>query len=144
MSIASTGRKHFPKVIEKITKSNTGKKRTEEARRKMSIAKQNISEETRRKISEAGRGSPCSQKCRDSASERFKGNRYRAKLIVQYDLNGKFIRTWECAKDVEKNGNSYGNIGKCCNGNMKSSGGFQWRYDNGNRDNICPIEIHKN
>lgn len=27
---------------------------------------------------------------------------------------------------------------------MKSSGGFQWKYDNGSRDNICPIGIHKN
>ena len=143
MSIASTGRKHSPEVIEKIRKSNTGKKRTEEARIKMSIAKQNMSEETRRKICEAGRGRPCSQKCRDSASKRFKGNRYRAKSIVQYDLNGKFIRTWGCAKDVEKEiGIHHSNIGKCCNGNMKSSGGFQWRYDNGKYSNIDPVKIN--
>ena len=143
MSIASTGRKHSPEVIEKIRKSNTGKKRTEEARKKMSIAKQNISEETRRKISEAGKGRPCSQKCRDLASERFKGNKYRAKPIVQYDLNGKFIRTWECAKDVEKKiGIHHSNIGKCCNGNMKSAGGYQWKYDNGNFNDIDPVKIN--
>lgn len=143
MSIASTGRKHSPEVIEKIRKSNTGKKRTEEARRKMSIAKQNISEETRRKISEAGRGRPCSQKCRDSSRERFKGNKYRAKPIIQYDLNGKFIRNWGCAKDVEKEmGIHHSNIGKCCNGNMKSAGGYQWRYDNGDFNNINSVEIN--
>lgn len=143
MSIASTGRKHSPETIEKIRKSNTGKKRSEEARRKMSIAKQNISEETRKKISEAGKGRKVSQKCKDLASKRFKGNKYRAKPIIQYDLNGKFIRTWDCAKDVEKEiGIHHSNIGKCCTGNMKSAGEYQWRYDKGNYDNIDPMEIN--
>jgi hypothetical protein len=43
---------------EKISKANTGKKRTKEAREKMSKARlrKGISEETRRKISEATRG----------------------------------------------------------------------------------------
>ena len=145
MSIASTGRKHSPEAIEKIRKSNTGKKRTDEARRKMSIAKQNMSEETRRKISEAGKGRKPSQKCIDLARERFIGNRFRAKRIMQYDLDGKYIRTWECAMDVEKElGIDHGNIGKCCNNNAKSAGGYQWKYDKGDRSNINPIGIHKN
>lgn len=143
MSIASTGRKHSPEAIEKIRKSNTGKKRTDEARRKMSIAKQNMSEETRRKISEAGKGRKPSQKCIDLARERFIGNKYRAKPVIQYDLNGKFIRNWGCAKDVEEEmGIHHGNISKCCNGNMKSAGGYQWRYDNGDFNNINSVKIN--
>lgn len=143
MSIASTGRKHSPEVIEKIRNSNIGKKRSEEARKKISIAKRNISEETRRKISEAGKGRPCSQRCKDLASKRFKGNRYRAKSIIQYDSDGKFIRTWDCAMDIEREiGINHGNIGKCCNGNMKSAGGYQWRYDKGNYSDIKPVKIN--
>lgn len=145
MSIASTGRRHSLDVIEKIRKSNTGKKRSEEARIKMSIAKQNMSEETKMKISEAGKGRKPSQKCIDLARERFIGNRFRAKRIIQYDLNGKYIRTWECAMDVEKElGIDHGNIGKCCNNNVKSAGGYQWKYDKGDRSDIAPIGIHKN
>lgn len=145
MSIASTGRKHTPDVIEKIRKSNTGKIRSKEARRKMSIAKQNMSEETKKKISEAGKGRKPSQKCIELARERFKGNRFRAKRIIQYDLDGKYIRTWECAMDVEKKmGINHGNIGKCCNNNAKSAGGYQWKYNKGNKNDINPIEIHKN
>ena len=141
MSIASTGRKHSPDVIEKIRKGNTGKIRSKEARRKMSEAKQNMSEETRRKISAAGKGRKPSQKCIELARERFKGNRYRAKRIKQYDLDGKYIRTWECAMDVEKKiGIDHGNIGKCCKGGIKSAGGYQWKYDNTNYNDINPIE----
>lgn len=143
MSIASTGRKHSPEVIEKIRKSNTGKIRNEETRRKMSIAKQSMSKETKMKISEAGKGRKPSQQCIDLARERFMGNRFRAKRIMQYDLDGKCIRTWECAMDVEKElGINHGNIGKCCNGNVKSAGGYQWRYDNENLNNINPVKIN--
>lgn len=143
MSIASTGRKHSPDVIEKIRKSNTGKIRSKEARRKMSIAKQNMSEETKKKISEAGKGRKPSQKCIELARERFKGNRFRAKRIIQYDLDGKYIRTWKCAMDVEKETEiNHGNIGKCCNYNAKSAGGYQWKYDNKNYNDIDPVEIN--
>lgn len=143
MSIASTGRKHSKKTIEKIRKSNLGQKRSEEARRKMSIAKRNMSDETKRKISQAGKGRKSSQKCIEINRKRFIGNRFRAKEIVQYDLDGRFIKIWGCAMDVEKElGINHGNIGKCCNGNAKSAGCFQWRYYDGNTNNISPIQIN--
>ena len=34
--------------------------------------------------------------------------------------------------------------GKCCNNNAKSAGGYQWKYNKGNKNDIDPIEIHKN
>ncbi len=145
MSIASTGRKHTLEVIEKIRKSNIGKKRSKEARKKMSIAKQNISEETRRKISEAGKGRKVSQKCIELNRKRFIGNRLRAKPIAQYDFEGNFIKEWGCAMDVEKELHiNHGNIGKCCNSNQKSAGGYQWKYFIGDKSNINPIGVHKN
>lgn len=145
MSIASTGRKHSVEVIEKIRKSNTGKKRSEEAKKKMSITKQNMSEETRRKISEAGKGRKPSELCKQRSREVMTGNRFRAIQIAQYDTDGRFIKVWECAMDVEKEcGINHGNIGKCCNGNAKTAGGYQWRYYYDNKDDIEPIGKHKN
>lgn len=125
MSLASTGRKHSAEVIEKIRKSNTGKKRSEEAKKKMSIAKQNMSEETRRKISEAGKGRKPSELCKQRSREVMTGNKFRAIQIAQYDTDGHFIKVWECAMDAEKEcGIDHGNIGKCCNGNAKTAAVF--------------------
>ena len=47
--------------------------------------------------------------------------------------------------DVEKEcGIDHGNIGKCCNGNAKTAGGFQWRYYYGDKTDIEAVGKHKN
>ena len=59
--------------------------------------------------------------------ERFsKGHK---KPIIQYDLQGNFIRQWASAKDVNRElGIDNGHIGKCCMGIHKSFKGYIWRY----------------
>lgn len=144
MSLASLGRKHSSETIEKIRKSNLGKKRSLETRKNMSIAKQNISDETRKKIGDASRGRKLSEEQKQLIGDRSRGNKYRAKEIVQYDLEGIFIKCWTCAKDVENElGIDHGNIGKCCNNNAKTAGGFQWKYYNGSCENIDPVNYNK-
>lgn len=55
----------------------------------------------------------------------------RKKPIIQYDLNGNFIREWESQSMASKALNiSQGNIGMCCLGKYKTSGGYIWRYKN--------------
>ena len=56
-----------------------------------------------------------------------------SKPILQYDLNGNFIREWPSASKVEEEtGISNGNISMCCLGRygFKTAGGFVWRYKN--------------
>jgi hypothetical protein len=51
------------------------------------------------------------------------------KIILQYDLNGKFIREWESIKEASgglKINSS--NISSCAKRNLKQSKGFIWRY----------------
>lgn len=51
--------------------------------------------------------------------------------IVQFSLDGKFIREWSCAGDVEKElGINHRAIYQCCKGRTKSSGGFKWKRKN--------------
>ena len=50
----------------------------------------------------------------------------RNKPILQYDLDGNFIREWECAADVGKEVKS--NISSCAKGNRKTAYGFIWKY----------------
>lgn len=62
-------------------------------------------------------------------SESQRNDPRKSKRIVQYDLLGNFIKEWESAKEIQRKlkiNNS--NVIQNCKGNVKSAGGFVWRY----------------
>lgn len=51
------------------------------------------------------------------------------KSVGQYDLENNLIRTWSSMMKIEKEtGYSYSQISKCCNGKIKTSYGFIWKF----------------
>ena len=50
------------------------------------------------------------------------------KPILQFDLDGNFIREWECAYDVGKEVNK--GINNCLKGRQKTAFGYLWKYKN--------------
>ena len=48
------------------------------------------------------------------------------KPILQFDLDGNFIREWECASDVGNEVKSH--ICDCAKGNRKTAYGYIWKY----------------
>ena len=63
----------------------------------------------------------------ENSTERNK--RVCSKPVSQFDLNGKFIRDWKSARDIQRELNiSQGNISKCCLGQYKQAYGFIWKY----------------
>ena len=52
----------------------------------------------------------------------------RKKPILQYDLNGNFIREWPSATDVGKEVQA--NIVNCLKGKVKTAYGYTWKYKN--------------
>lgn len=75
-------------------------------------------EEGKLKIAEANKGkwlgekSPCS------------------KPVLQFTKDGEFIKKWANGGEAERAGVAdRGNISSCCNGRMKSAGGFVWRFE---------------
>jgi group I intron endonuclease len=59
----------------------------------------------------------------------------RARITFQYDMDGNFIKAWECAKDASiALGICYTGITRCCRGGSQSSGGFIWRYKENEAD----------
>ena len=50
------------------------------------------------------------------------------KPILQYDLEGNFIREWPSATDVGKEFRKA--ISNCLKGRSKSSYGYKWKYKN--------------
>jgi hypothetical protein len=51
------------------------------------------------------------------------------KKILQYSLDGTFIKEWECMADVSREYLiSTGDLTRTCQNKQKSAGGFQWKY----------------
>ena len=49
--------------------------------------------------------------------------------VNQYDLDGKYIKTWECIADAQRFYNT-SHISLCCKGVYKKTKGYIWRYAN--------------
>lgn len=74
-----------------VTKQKLRKPKTEQHKQNISKAKQNISEETKRKISESKKGKTPNRDYKAWAKQ-------QQIPILQYDLNGNFIKEWEGVK----------------------------------------------
>ncbi len=74
-----------------FTKQKLRKPKTEEHKQNISKSKQNISEETKRRISEGKKGKTPNRDYKEWAKT-------RTKPILQYDLEGNFIKEWEGTK----------------------------------------------
>ena len=52
----------------------------------------------------------------------------KSKSVLQYDLEGNFIKEWKSTMDCGRNGYNHGHIADCCRGERKTHKGFIWRY----------------
>ena len=73
------------------------------------------------------------ERIRKSIQNRAKKNPHggcRMKMrINQYDIDGKYIRTWENSVTIfRETGMSDWSISECCRGNRKTAYGFRWQY----------------
>lgn len=109
---------------------------SEETRKKMSEAnkgkepwnkgKTNIfSEETKRKISEAQKGKHFSEETKRKLS-----NSQLKKEILQIDINtGQIIMEFQSLMEIQRQfGYENGNLSKCCLGKRKTAYGYIWKY----------------
>lgn len=69
------------------------------------------------------------------------GENIHSKKVYQYNINGEFIKEWECLREVGRIlGKSFSNIGDCCRGKTKTAYGYQWFYNF--KDNVQPVFIN--
>lgn len=100
-----------------------GKKLSEETKRKISNASKGrkFSEQTKKHLSEIRKGVPKTVK-------RTLGNAPTAKKVLQFDLNGNLIKEWSCGTEASL---AYGK-NKCAVGQAIRSGtkcaGYIWKY----------------
>ena len=55
-------------------------------------------------------------------------NGKRSKIVIQYNLDGTFVREWPSAMECERNGFEHSLIIYCCQGKRKTHKGFKWSY----------------
>jgi len=63
--------------------------------------------------------------------------------IDQFDLNGKYLKTFKSAYQAEKELNLKGHITECCNGERRMCGQYQWKYHE-NVPHCDPLPRKKN
>ena len=63
-------------------------------------------------------------------NERMSKNSKSKRKVNQYDMDGNYIKTWDCMTDFFKSKNMPFKTGiiECCKGNIKSYMGYKWKY----------------
>jgi group I intron endonuclease len=128
ISNSNKGKSHSEQTRLKLSIVNKGKTRSEKSVKKQIESRKNNNKpwhttETREKMSEAAKG----RKFSKYSIEKMKLSRY--KPIIQYDLEGNFIKEWLGASQVrDKLGYNQSNITGVCNGLRKTHKNFIWKY----------------
>ena len=52
----------------------------------------------------------------------------QSKPVLQFTLDGEFVREWPSTMECERNGFSSGNVSACCRGEKKTAYGYIWKY----------------
>ena len=112
MAIASTGNQnwlgktHTQETKDKIALDNKGRKHSKE-----------VNKSKGRKGRESNRKGI------------FSENHPRSIKVLQFDLNDKFIKEWNCLMDIKRElGFHIGNVSSCLKGKIKTYKKFIWKY----------------
>ena len=120
---ARIGFKHKPETIELYKQQR--KFVSQETRTKISKSNKGkiISKEVRKKISEGNKGKGMSEKNKKLVSLQ------KSKPILQYDLNGNFIKEWKSATEAARIlGLKNAPISKICKTNKGTVYGYIWKF----------------
>ena len=141
MSEARRGEKHWnygrhwgDDFKKKLSEIHKGREVPIEWREKMSKSKKGkkFSEEHKKSISESKMGDKNPMYGKHLSDKAKQLRHERRKHILQYNLDGVFIKEWDSAEDISVNYNvDLSNIVRCCIGELKSCCGFIWEYKNG-------------
>ena len=66
---------------------------------------------------------------KNKISMKGKFNNSRSKSVLQYTLDGNFVKEYPSAREAERINNiDFSAISKCCRGVYKSAGGYIWKF----------------
>ena len=83
------------------------------------------SEESKRKISEANKGKKHSEESKRKISEAQKNRKDQSKKVLCIETGEIFESVHEATR---KTGVDFSNISRVCNGKLKTTGGYHWKF----------------
>ena len=113
-----------------IHKSEHNQNMSEETKRKISEAHKgkHLTDDTKKKMSEAHKGFKHTEESKNKMSNAKINNPKLSKQVVQYTLAGELVKIWCSARECGRNGFNQGNVAACCRGELKKHKGFKWKY----------------
>ena len=70
----------------------------------------------------------CNHGTRNQRAAKSKINGKKSKKVLQFTLDGEFIREWPSTHECERNGFDHGAVAACCRGEKPHYKGFRWEY----------------
>lgn len=117
-----SGYKLSAETKKRMSESRTGEKNW--------LYGKHLSEETKRKLSIAHTGRKQNKEAaKRGALNRTGSKNYKARKVDRFDLEGNFIKTYDCLADGGRDTNTRPqDIYNCCTGRQKKTHGNIWRY----------------
>lgn len=80
-------------------------------------------------LSESHRGKTLTEEHRKKLSEANKNCPSKSRWVIKLSNNNEILHFYPSAKQAERETGVYNsNINKCCNGKLKTAGGYKWKY----------------
>ena len=108
-----------------MSKIHKGKEISEETRRKISqsLKGRKLSEETKAKLRETSKHIVHTEEARKKISDKV------SKAVLQFDKDGNFVNEYKNARIAsEETGTRFSSISSCCHGKYKSANGYVWKF----------------
>lgn len=70
----------------------------------------------------------CNHGTRNERVSKTLTNGKLSKKVLQFTLDGEFVREWESTNECGRNGFNQGAVSACCNGKQKTHKGFRFMY----------------
>ena len=115
------GKHHSDETKKKIGEKSKGRKGWNKGMK--------MSDEFKRKNSESHKGLQVGEKNPMFGKHHSDETKKKlSKKVLQFTLDGVFIREWESTQECGRNGFNQGHVAACCRGERKSAYGFKWCY----------------
>jgi len=133
----ATGVHPSEETRKKMSELRKGRRVSEETRKRLSDSLKGhvYSEETRKKISESSKGKTISKEQRSKISNALKGRiGPNQKTVICVETGAKYSSISQAAMET---GLNRGHISEVCNGRLKKTGGFHWKYAQQEEEKPC-------
>jgi group I intron endonuclease len=114
----------------KISKVHKGRKKPMTSEKLKGKSKPPRTKEHCDKISKALKGYKQTEQHKLNKSKAMKGKSVTSKYVLQYDLQGNFIKEWNSTKSacLYYSGKDMNGVSACCLGKQKTAFGYIWKF----------------